>query len=199
MHPNEWVLLSNMALSPQATVALYVMQWRVETVFRTLQTGFGAGLGRGKVHSIIHGVSAACLLHTMCRLFELAQRWTAWRRLAHRTNPAQAWSRSSTHHRVQLVKFLGTCLPSCKLSVRSMYEYSTNVLSPSRLNPCNQREQQHTVNYAREHCPLLCSMCTRPLFTPLHCRGRGVWPLMSKSSNGIPNHSYFHSYATGNT
>ena len=154
-------------------------------MFRTLQTGFGAGTGRGKVHSIVHGVSAACLLHTMCRLFELAQRWTAQRTIIeHRTNPAQAWSRSSTHHRVQLVKFLGTCLPSCNLSVWSVYEYSTKLLSPSRLNPCSQHKQLHTVNYSHGHRPLLCSMGTQPLFSPLHCRGRGARPLMSKISNG---------------
>ena len=191
---NEWVLLSNVALPPRATVELYRLRWRVETVFRTLQTGFGAGLGRGKVHSILHTVSAACLVHTMCRLSEIERSWMARRRLARSGRVVRAWSRSSTYHRVRLVKRLTARLPRCRFSSRMVHSrYADSLEPPRQRTPHHHHERQHTLTsalhtLAHGHHPLLYSLHAQALLVHANVV-HGVWPLAavdSADSAGLP-------------
>ena len=101
---HDWILLSNAVLPVTTAVSLYCMRWRVETVFRTLQTYLGLGLNRGKATSIFHTVGAACLAHTAFRLQELHATWTKRQRAAQNGDPYKAWTTSSAEHWRCLVK-----------------------------------------------------------------------------------------------
>lgn len=100
-HPtttNSWFLLTNTLLPPDTVVQLYVARWRIETVYRTLQTtGLGLGKHRGNESTIRHVVAAACLEHLLLRARELQATHEA--RMADAAQH-QAWASatSSTHH-----------------------------------------------------------------------------------------------------
>lgn len=111
----DWVLLTNTTLPPRAVVALYRLRWRVETVFRTLQSGLGAGLNRGGEASIVHTVTAACLAHTALRLMEIARSQDARRQLIGSGTRHRAWGVSSSTHRRKLLKKLAKRLPGAAM------------------------------------------------------------------------------------
>jgi hypothetical protein len=97
--PGSWFLLTNALLPPRAVVQMYVARWRIETVYRTLQSkGMGLDKHGGRECTIRHVIAAACLEHLVLRVQEL-QATQAARRTSAAQNKAWASASSSSHHR----------------------------------------------------------------------------------------------------
>ena len=111
---DDWILLSNVVLSAEAAAALYCLRWRVETVFRTLKSGMGAGHGRGSAVANIHAASAACLAYIACRLLEIKRTWHKRIARAHTGKPLGAWVTSCTRHRPTMLRGMASRLATGK-------------------------------------------------------------------------------------
>jgi len=94
-----WFLLTNALLPPRAVVQMYVARWRIETVYRTLQSK-GTGLDKhgGRECTIRHVIAAACLEHLLLRVQEL-QATQATRSASAAQHKAWASATSTKHHR----------------------------------------------------------------------------------------------------
>ena len=101
----NWFLLTNTLLPPRAVVQMYVARWRIETVYRTLQSkGMGLDKHSGRECTIRHVIAAACLEHLLLRVQEL-QATQATRRASAAQHKAWASATASKHHR-RLVRHL---------------------------------------------------------------------------------------------
>lgn len=109
---HDWVLITNTTLAVQHLVALYRLRWRVETVFRTLQSTFGAGLNRGGLHAVHHTITAACLLHLVSRLMDVRTTYTQRVHLisTQQHAPHKPWARPARKHRRTILEQLTPAL-----------------------------------------------------------------------------------------
>ena len=96
--PGDWLLLTNTSLPPRAVVQMYVARWRIETVYRTLQSkGMGLDKHGGRECTIRHVIAAACLEHLLLRVQELLAT-QASRRASDAQHKAWATATSREHH-----------------------------------------------------------------------------------------------------